>query len=371
MTLVLPLLRRQGAHSMEHVETDMAYDIGAAFPDVVFADSKAYFARFGEAVDANVFFMYDNEGLVEKGECPAESTDGGAPRFKMGYSNFKPQSAVQGDGDNECMLANKKAKLGRHRCVNAVAAVADGGLDVNEACGASFLALVEAELDGLRGSGSLLLTGFHNIQDCRSSDETRHPPRALPREASPEGALGYDYEFAPAIRDEADKFARKEFGGEGAGGFVALHLKRGEGYREKWEELWFTEDEVVRAMLELAQRHGTFSFLVATQEKSDVMYLRKKLERAVTDEDAGYCYSDGSCPAIKVVSYSRRPSTGFKGLQVGLVEQALAVRAKAFVGAKHSAFTRDIHGRRQALGKHGGDAVLDKGCALLEWAKYQ
>ena len=95
------------------------------------------------------------------------------------------------------------------------------------------------------------------------------------------------------------------------------------------------------------------------------MYLRKKLEREVKDEDSGVCSTDGTCPAVQVIGYKRRPSTGFKGLQVGFVEQRVAAAASHFIAAAESQFSKAIHSRRVKLKQHKSwDQMIAKGAKL-------
>eukprot|EP00937_MAST-01D_sp_MAST-1D-sp2_P005215 g5215.t1 len=186
--LVLPVLRRRGAHSNEEIDFYALYDkavLQKAFPDVVFATTKQYFTEFGPAVDANIFFLYDADGDVKAEDgCPDDSTDGSSPRFKLGYMSFKPKENVKDEKDNEMMFGGKKVKLGRHRCVNVVAGVGtDRVMGKNtrkeryDACGEDFAALLAHEQTS--ETRTLALTGFHNIDTCRSSDALLYPPAGV------------------------------------------------------------------------------------------------------------------------------------------------------------------------------------------------
>lgn len=305
--------------------------------------------------DANVFFMYDAEEK-NKGQCPEDSTDGESERFKQGYMIFKPRADVKGPEDNQCMYGNKKVNLGRHACLNVVKGEANN--ERLHACGAGFVKLVLAELAAKEGARSLMLSNFHNIEECRSSDEKLHPKAATD-----------PWALVPAIAAEAGKFAAKELGGEGAE-YIALHLKRDDQYREDHADAYFSEDALVERMAALAREHGILRFFLATTEKNEVMYLRKKLERELKDEDGNCVEGVPDCADFKLAAYKRRPSTGFKGLQVGFVEQTIATKAKVFVGAQHSQFTRRIHEQREARANAEHDSVLKEGAELLPWSKY-
>ena len=169
------------------------------------------------------------------------------------------------------------------------------------------------------------------------------------------------WKLVPAIDAEAEKFVKKSFDGDS---FIALHIKRDDEYREKHSDLYFSEDELVGVMMEFGKKHNIFNFFLATTEKNEVMYLRKKLEREVKDEDSGVCSTDGTCPAVQLIGYKRRPSTGFKGLQVGYVEQRVAAAATHFIAAAESQFSKAIHSRRVKLKlqKKGSLGPSSQGC---------
>jgi hypothetical protein len=364
-SVVLPTLRENAGegHNQQSVAWGGMYSIDRMreyFNFDHFVEAQEYFDMFGHQVDADLFINSGAADGQSDDSCPADSTTGTDPRFKEGYSIYKPHEVVKKDGKPECMFADKKLLL-----LSATCAAMRGWTTCEKKLLNKLFDLAGITPGAHEGAApkpkSIKIGNFNHIGKCKNEE----------KEDLAAGDNGNDIRSRDAfvtshhIHDEVAHFIEKKMGGEGER-FISVSLQRDDEWREKHEEQYNSEDEIVQAMFDTGvDQDNLFTFFVVTNKKNELIYLRKKLQNKVQDEDSGVCESDGTCPKVELINYRKR--SGVKAMQATEVDQVLASKGVVFIGTHNSPQSSAIINLRRpednSLPEH--DRLLSTGGKLL------